>query len=180
VAYNYKNCYTTTDLWTGKSLNIAIKKDDSEIENYDKNKESEGKDECSNRLELRSKRMRNTTLEYQFLVKWFERLDKAKECFEEVQKKSNDNLERLFKEDLAKSKKNRTFLTLNAFLLQNRDAIYTRKQMIDLMKRIGDTNNPVRKADKFKEHHKIEYFSKKDLNSIIRTLKKKMIEYFSS
>ena len=179
-AYKYKNCYVSCDLWDFERLSVAIKKDDSEIENYNKDRQSEGTDESANRLELRSKRMSGTSIEYQFMTKWFERLDKARKCFDEVQIESNNHLERLYKKDLAKPPKERNYLSLNAFLLQYKEAIYTRKQMIDLVSRFEEVKNPTKKADKFKENHKIEYFSQKDLDYIIKVLKDKATEYFSS
>lgn len=179
-AYDYKNCYVSCGLWDWQRLSIAVKKDDSEIENYDKKRESNGTDESCNRLELRSKRMAGTTIEYQFMTKWVERLDKAAQCFDDVQKTSNEHLEKLYKEDLSRPSKERSYLSLTAFLLQYRECIYTRKQMVDLLSRIGDTSNPAKKADKFKAKHKIEYFSQKDLKYIISVLKQKTVEYFKS
>lgn len=179
-AYKYKNCYVSDSLWNFERLSVAIKKDDSEIENYNKYRESDGKDESTNRLELRSKRMSGTTIEYQFMTKWFERLDKAQKLFEDVQKEYNDQLEKLYKDDLQKPPKERNYLSLNAFLLQYKECIYARKQMIDLVGRFEEVKNPEKKADKFKEKHKIEYFSKKDLEHIIKVLKKKTVEYFNS
>lgn len=179
-AYKYKNCYVSCDLWDFERLSIAIKKDDSEIENYNKERQSEGKDICANRLELRSKRMSGTSIEYQFVSKWFERLDHAKDCFDEMQMESNNHLEKLYKDDLSMDPKDRNYLSLTAFLLQYKEAIYTRRQMIDLLGRFAEVKNPVKRADRFKYKHKIEYFSKKDLEYIIRILKKKTIEYFNS
>ena len=179
-AYKYKNCYVSDSLWNFERLSVAIKKEDSEIENYNKYRESDGKDESINRLELRSKRMSGTTIEYQFMTKWFERLDKAQKLFEDVQKEYNDQLEKLYKDDLQKPPKERNYLSLNAFLLQYKECIYARKQMIDLVGRFDEVKNPTRKADKFKDNHKIEYFSKKDLEYIIKVLKKKTVEYFNS
>lgn len=179
-AYKYKNCYVSNSLCDFERLSVAIKKDDSEIENYNKYRESDGKDESANRLEMRSKRMSGTTIEYQFMTKWFERLDKAQKVFEDVQKEYNDHLEKLYKDDLRKTPKERDYLSLNAFLLQHKECIYTRKQMIDLVGRFEEVKNPTKKADKFKDSHKIEYFSKKDLEYIIKILKKKTTEYFNS
>lgn len=179
-AYKYKNCYVSCGLWDFERLSIAIKKDDSEAENYNKHIASDGKDESANRLELRSKRMSNTTIKYQFMTKWFERLDNAAKEFEAVQSECNEHLERKYKSDLAKEPKDRDYLSLNAFLLQYKETIYTRKQMIDLLSRFDEVKNPVKKADKFKEHHKIEYFSKSDLKFIINALKKKTTAYFNS
>ena len=179
-AYKYKNSYVTHDLWDDERLSIAIKKDDSEVENYNKHRQSDGTDESANRLEFRSKRMSGTSIEYQFMTKWFERLDKARESFDDVQKKCNDHLERLYKNDIAKPPKERNYLSLNAFLLQYKESIYTRKQMIDLLSRFDEVKNPTKRADKFKDKHRIEYFSQKDLEYIIEVLKDKTTQYFNS
>ena len=179
-AYKYKNCYVSCDLWDFKPLSIAIKKDDSEAENYDKKKQSNGKDESSNRLELRSKDMSGTSLEYQFMERWFERLNKAKKCFKEVQQEANDHLEKLYKEDLKKDKKDRNYVSLTAFLLQHKESIYCTAQMVDLLGRFEEVTNPERKAKKFKEKHNIEYFSQRDLDHIVKVLENKTKEYFNS
>lgn len=179
-AYKYKNCYVSCGLWDFERLSIAIKKDDSEVENYNKYRESEGKDESANRLEFRSKRMSGTSIEYQFMTKWFERLDKARNCFNDVQTEYNNHLESLYKNDIAKPPRERSYLSLNAFLLQHKETIYTRKQMIDLLSRFDEVKNPTKRADKFKDKHRIEYFSQKDLEYIIEVLKEKTTQYFNS
>ena len=124
--------------------------------------------------------MSGTTIEYQFMSKWFERLEKARKQFKNVQMESNYHLERLYKKDLAKPKKERDYISLNAFLMQYREAIYCRGQMIDLLSRFDEVKNPKKKADRFKEKHKIEYFSQADLNQIIDVLREKTEEYFNS
>ena len=179
-AYAYENCYVSCNLWDYQRLSIAIKKDDSEAENYDKKRESAGKDESANRLELRSKRMSGTTIEYQFMTKWFDRLEKARKQFKNVQMEANYHLERLYKKDLAKPKKERDYLSLTAFLLQYKESVYCRGQMIDLLSRFDEVKNPSKRADRFKENHKIEYFNQTDLNRIIDVLKHKTEEYFNS
>lgn len=66
-AYDYKNVYHSQDLFTWKSKSMAIKRKDSEAENYDKYAESNGKDESCNRLELRSLQLNSkTTIEKAF------------------------------------------------------------------------------------------------------------------
>ena len=179
-AYEYKNCYVSCNLWDFERLSIAIKKDDSEAENYNRARASDGRDESANRLELRSKRMSGTNIKYQFMEKWFERLDKSLKQFENVQEEYNNHLEKLYKEDLAKPKKERNYLSLESFLLQYKECIYARKQMIDLMGRFEEVGKEKaeKRADKFKEKHKIEYFSKADLRYIIDVLKQKTREYF--
>jgi hypothetical protein len=185
-AYKYENCYVSCDLWDFERLSIAIKKDDSEAENYNKCLQSKGKDESANRLELRSKRLRDTgnykdVIPYQFLIKWFERLDNAIEYFDDVQTEYNNHLEKLYRADIAKPPKERDYLSLSAFLVQYRECIYTRHQMIDLLTRLkdlGQYENPTSKADRFKDQHKIEYFTQRDLKYIVSVLKRKAEEYF--
>lgn len=179
-AYKYKNCYHTVDLWEDATLSIAIKKDDAEAENYNKAKQSWGADESSNRLELRSKKCNCTIYELSDVieVKWSKQLDSSIEHFEEVQKEYNCHLEMLYKADLEKDSRDRNYLNLDAFLLQYKDCIFTRKQLIDLLRRFEEVKNPVKKANRFKEKHRIEYFSKADLNVVVRCLKEKMNAFF--
>lgn len=181
-AYKYKNCYHTVNLWEDATLSIAIKKDDAEAENYNKSKQSWGADESSNRLELRSKKCNCTIYELSEVIeiKWSKQLDKAIEYFEDVQKEYNWHLEMLYKADLEKDSRDRNYLNLDAFLLQYKDCIFTRKQLIDLLNRFEEVKNPVKKANRFKERHRIEYFSKPDLKVVVRCLKEKMNAFFKN
>lgn len=177
-AYNVKNCYKTSDLWTDRSLSVAIKSDTIEAENYNKELESQGQTESKNRLELRSKRM-STTIEDEFLNKWFKRLDKAVEQFTAVQQRYNNELARIWSDDVAKSKKERDFVSLTAFLLRYKDCIFTRKQLENLLKKI-QVENPRSKAKKFKDNHKIEFYSLTDLKVVIKAIKDAAIRYFNN
>lgn len=178
-AYTYHNTYSTKDLWTYKDLSVAIKNDTSEIENYNKCLESQGKDVCKNRLEIRSKRTTGSSI-YIELFKWFERFDKALSKFDDVQKKCNNHLIKLYNDDLKKEPLERDYLSLEAFLLQYKGSIYTRKQMIELIRSLDSSINPENKADKFKEKHNIEYFFQEDLDFIVQTLKGKITTYLES
>ena len=179
-AYSFKNCYRTYNLWTDKSLSVAIKNDEAELENYDKDAESDGESESKNRLELRAKKMSKSTLEHEFLEKWCHRLDTAITRYEDVQQKYNMELERTYKEDLAKDPKDRDYANLTGFLLAHKECIFCRKQMIDLLSRFDEVQNPENRADLFKRCHRIEYFSKKDLQVVVDTIKDKMKVYFQS
>ena len=111
-------------------------------------------------------------------IKWTKQLDSAIEHFEDVQKEYNEHLEHLYKADLTKDSRDRNYLNLDAFLLQYKDCIFTRKQLIDLLRRFEEVKTPVKKANRFKEKHRIEYFSKADLNVVVRCLKEKMNAFF--
>lgn len=178
-AYVIRNCYQTYDLWTYKSLSVAIKSDTFEAENYDKEQESHGLVETTNRLELRSKRMNGSSLENEFICKWFNRLDKALGQFEAVQKHYNCELVKLWYKDIAKPKKDRDFLSMNAFILQFKDCIFTRKQLEELYRQLG-AENYISKARNFKSRHKIEFYSFTDLKIVIKAIKQKTKEYFDS
>lgn len=182
LCYYVKNCYISNDLWDGSGLSVAIKADTFEAENYDKARQTEETEPYSNRLELRGKRLHGktpeTTIEHAFLSLWFDRLDNARKCFDAVQEKANTNLEQLYKSDKAKPPKEQAYLNLNAFLLQYRDSIYTKKQLIDLLSRFDEVQNPAKRAARFKEQHKIEFFSQKDLDFVVQTLKDKATDYF--
>ena len=175
-AENIRNCYQTADLWSNKSLSVAVKNDVIEAENYNKELQSQGTTETKNRLEFRSKRVKKT-LDKEFQDKWFLRLDKAYERFEAVQERYNRELCRIWEADVEQPEKERNFISVDAFLMTFRDCIFTRKQLVDLLSKMG-VKNPQTKAKKFKDKHKVEFFSKKDLKEIIKALKEVARKYF--
>ena len=99
VTYKVKNAYRTTNLFSQKQLSVAIKNKYFEIENYDKEAESEGADAAKSRLEERSKSWTDNDLKKEFTCSWFQRWDKALNNIDIVHKAYNDALEQLYKED---------------------------------------------------------------------------------
>lgn len=79
-------------------------------------------------------------------------------------------LEALYKTDLKKEKKERNYLSLNAFLLQYNESIYTRKQMIDLLSRFDEVKNPTKRADKLEELHSIKYITQEDVDNFVEEI----------
>lgn len=175
--YEIKNCYHTRDLWSNKSLSVAIKNDVIEAENYDKSREAGEKSDVKNRLELRSKRM-TKSIDQEFLIKWFDRLDKAVDHFQAVQDRYNAELLRIWKDDQQQQPKQREYLNLTAFLMQYRDCIFTRSQLQRLLESMG-MENPKQKAKNFKDRHSIEFFSLADVKAVIGGIKAAMIRYFT-
>lgn len=175
---NIDNCYHAVDLWNNKSLSVAIKNNMIETENYDKDLQSKGTTETKNRLEFRSKRYVDS-LEVEFQDVWFERLDKACGHFETVQKRYNQELSRIWNEDVLRPARDRDYISVDAFLMAFKDCIFTRKQLEELLAEMG-VKNPAGKAKKFKDKHKIEFYTNKDLKEIIETLKKRSREYFKN
>lgn len=175
-AENIRNCYQTSDLWSNKSLSVAVKNDILEAENYNKELQSQGSTETKNRLEFRSKRVKDT-LDVEFQEKWFYRLDKAYERFEAVQERYNYELNLIWERDFERPEKEREYISVDAFLMTFRDCIFSKRQLVNLLTKMG-VKNPGLKAKKFKDKHKIEFYSKKDLKEIIGALKKEAQEYF--
>lgn len=174
-----KNTYDTKNFWNGKTKSLATKNQYREIEFYDKNDESKNKSPYYSRLELRSLRMRGS-IEHEFLDVWFDRLDKAIQEFDNVQNRFNQNLAEIYMEDLAKKKRDRDFLSINSFLISRRDYIFTSYQMKNLLMMVGLTEEEAKnKTYNFKKYHSIEYYKKRDLESIVADIKVKIEEYFS-
>ena len=176
---NDYNTHDTKNFWNGKTKSLVTKNGYREAVFYDKYDESNGKSPYFSRLELRSLRIKGS-IEHEFLVLWFERLDKAAKHFEDVQHRFNRNMSQLYLEDLTKKKKDREFLSINSFLMTRKDYIFTSKQMKELLMMIGlSEEKATNKAYNFKIHHTIEYFKKEDLDYIIADIKAKITDYFA-
>lgn len=176
---NDKNTYDTKNFWNGKTKSLATKNQLREVEFYDKADESQNRSPYYSRLELRSVRM-NGDIEHEFLEVWFERLDKAIEEFEAVQNRFNQNMAKIYLEDLAKKKHDREFLSINSFLMTRRDYIFTSSQMKKLLMLLGLSKEEAQnEAYNFKKYHSIEYFKREDIEEIVADIKEKIIEYFS-
>ena len=180
VTYKVKNAYRTTNLFSQKQLSVAIKNKYFEIENYDKEAESEGADAAKSRLEERSKSWTDQDLKKEFTDGWFRRWDKALENIDAVHKAYNDALEQLYKED--KNAYPTRFRSLTDFLIQYQDCIFCKAQMIDLLSRFEEVGADKAKtrAENHKKRYGIEYFSKKDIQRAIQEVKRATNEFFNS
>lgn len=187
VTYKISNTYRTLDLFSDIQLSQAIKCADFEVENYDKAAETARKgnthEQAQSRLEVRSKAHNTVSdwsvdnLEKIFSDVWFKRWDKALKNINAVHKRYNDVLVITFyKESQSKYRK---WETLNQFLRIHQEQIFCRKQMINLIERLG-YDNAERRADKFKDKYNIEYFSQADIKYAIDEIKRATLEYFKS
>lgn len=176
VTYKVKNKYRTTDLFTQKQLSVAIKNKYFECENYDKSAESDGKDIAMSRLEERSKSWADNDFEKEFTEKWFNRWDKAINNLSLVHSQYNDALENLYNEN--KNAYPCRFRSLTDFLIQYQDCIFCKEQMIDLLSRFPEVENPKSRAENHKKRYGIEYFSKKDVEYAIREIKNATLDFF--
>lgn len=179
VTYSVTNCYKSTNLFSERQLSIAIKNKYFECENYDKNAESGGKDAAMSRLEERSKAWTDNDIKKEFTEGWFRRWDKAIKNLSEVQKRYNDELEKIYKED--KNAYPCRFTSLREFIMQYQDCIFCKTQMIDLLNRLeGECTNPITYAENYKKRYGIEYFSQKDVERAIDEVKRATKVFFET
>lgn len=179
ITYNVTNAYKSTNLFSQRQLSIAIKNKYFECENYDKKAESGGKDLAMSRLEERSKAWKDNDLKREFTEGWFRRWDKAIKNLPEVQKRYNDELEKIYRED--KNAYPCRFTSLREFIMQYQDCIFCKAQMIDLLTRLdGECSNPTTYAENYKKRYGIEYFSQKDVEQAIEEIKRATNEFFEN
>lgn len=184
-AYETKNNYKTDGLFSQRQISVAIKSDDFEIENYDREVKNQNTgnvtEQAKSRLEERSKRKDRSTiwkvkdLEDIFCKTWFRRWDKAYKCMNDVQRRYNEALAKIYYED--KDKKPAVFKSVSEFLRRYQDCIFTKKQLIDLLTRIG-VENPETAAKNFKNRSGIEFFSKSDIKYAVDQIKRSTLRYF--
>lgn len=178
VTYRVKNCYRTTDLFSQQQLSVAIKNKYFECENYDKRAESYGLDLATSRFEERSKAMLSNDLRREFVEKWFVRWDKAIANLDKVQRRYNDELEKLWMDN--KDSETKQFSSLTEFLLRYQDCIFTKGQMVDLLSRFPEIRNPEEKAKYIKKKYKVEFFSLADVQHAVDEIKRATLEFFDN
>lgn len=196
VTYKVKNTYKTENLFNHKQLSVAIKNDYFEIENYDRAAKSELTENHSEpvkaRLEERTvsrgfrklyekckadgENINMEILKTEFTDGWFARWDKAIKNIDEVHKRYNDELEKIYKED--KNSYPTRFRSLTDFIIQYQDCIFCKKQMIDLLSRFEEVKDPKIRAENHKKRYGIEYFSKKDVEKAVAEVKRATEEFF--
>lgn len=183
TAYKVKNCYRTTELFTENQLSIAIKNSDIEVEHYNREKKSEVTGNCienaKSRLELRIKAHNNFKNGWNLedlpsiVEAWNRILVNALEYLTEVQARYNEAL-------LQEYHDNKDFyVSLKHFLLQNRDRIFTTKQMLALLTKIG-LQRPDNFCKNFKSRHSVEFYLKKDVKHVLEVIITDMIRFFNA
>lgn len=179
VTYKVKNCYKAINLFSQDQLSVAIKNRYFECENYDKAAESNGADMATSRLELRSKDWHDNDLKKEFVQHWFSRWDKAIKNLDKVQDRYNEELVKIYRED--KNAYPCKFMTLREFLMRYQDCIFSKRQMIDLLTKLGgECKNPKTYAENYKKRYGIEYFSQKDVEYAVGEVKRAILEFFES
>lgn len=193
LTYNVKNCYKTDNLFSHKQLSTAIKNDYFQLENYDRNAKSllteNHQETAQSRLEERTvskefRRLYNDDhcrdgmeiLKEEFTINWFNRWDKALENLDAVGLRYNDELEKIYNEE--KDAYPVRFRSITEFVMQYQDSIFSQKQLINLLKRLGVASAKER-AKSYKKRYGIEYISKKDAKTAVEEIKRATLDYFS-
>lgn len=178
TAYITPSNYKSTDLFTNQQLSLSVRNDYFQAEYYDKFHQSKGKDHAKSRLELRSlkKRWNIDDLSNKFQEEWNRRWEKAEECFDEMQMKYNQAMEQVYKQDRVIFP--RKYTSVNNFLTQYQECIFTKKQMLDLLNRIEDVKNPQNKEKNYRQRYGIEYYVFQEVVETIRDIKETITHFF--
>lgn len=179
VTYKVDNCYRSENLFSQQQLSIAIKNKYFECENYDKAAESHGTDAASSRLEVRSKSWADNDLRREFAEHWFMRWDKALKNLDQVHKRYNDELEKIYL--AGRQAYPKKFRSLTDFLMQYQGCIFCKAQMIDLLSRFPEVGpeKARTRAENHKKRYGIEYFSRRDVAAAVEEVKRATLDFFN-
>lgn len=173
-AYTVYNTYRTTDLFTNRQLSVAIKNPNSfEVENYDKERESKGKDPAKSRFEIRSLRMNGKDIEKEFCYNWDIRFIESLNHYEETLQHYNRELYQAF---LNEQKRGRN-IKWSIFFHMYENCIFSRKQAIELLSMLG-VKNPEERYKYFKKKHKLETYNFSDIKNIVREIQRARDAFF--
>ena len=193
TAYTTKNCYISRNMWTDEQISCAIKNPYFQVENYNREYKNFVTSNCieiaTSRFEERSmakafnqhdpstsEQLNNIRTE--FLVAWKKRWEKALEKFPEVCDRYNTELVKIWYDEQSKTNETR-FRTVNEFVRFYQNNIFCRKQLVDLLTRLGYTEAQAKElAGKWKTRYKFEWFSKKDVNYAAKEIHRATEEFF--
>lgn len=173
-SYNIKNQYQSFNPLTLDNLTVRVQNEYYEAENYNRAIKSENIGLAKNRLELRSKALLKTGKDIPMIMSdWIVRLENLPSCYEKLQDLCNYYLyEKWIKEKDVKVK------SLSEFIRKYQDNIFTVRQLINFLGRIG-VENPTRTAYNFNSKSKIEYYSKTDVQRYIKNLTKSLNNFIA-
>jgi hypothetical protein len=172
MEYKFRNNEPTESVGqiTRSKQGVGIKNQSMELVYYDKEKESNGKNPCKARLELRSKLLDGKQPTAAAAL-WFTRLDKAKRHFTELQKHYNASLYTHYlawRKESCPENKNKDMIT--AFVRENRNCFFTKRQLQEFCAMCG-VKSPKYRAKNLKQSCGLEFFSQKDVRTYIEKIK---------
>lgn len=173
-AYSIDNRYRTNDLFTNKQLSIAVKLPNAfQIENYDKERESKGKDIAKSRFEIRSLRMADKAIEEEFITVWNERFENTYKYYFETLARYNNELVKIYKAEHERGNP----VKWSTFFQMYENCIFTREQAINLLSMMGETSCE-EKYKYFKKKYKLETYSKTMVSAAVREILRARNTYF--
>ena len=186
LAYTVKNCYISQGLFSLNTLSIVAKKRDFEIEAYDKETESNGRDSAKTRLELRSKDSRSFIkgIDNAFLSRWRLRFVRAlqENNLKRVCQKYNDAIEDKWLVDQKET--SQKYGSAKDLYLAYQNVIFTKEQLIDLVMRVEriDESKARTRAENLKKHYpaQFEFFSQKNLQIATDIINKVIRDFFAN
>lgn len=178
VTYRVQNIYKSVNLFTEKQLSVAIKSSYIELENYDKAAESRGRDKAYSRFELRSKRMSGTDLKNEFTEHWFKRFDKAIQNIPKVQQEYNTAL--IQKYNSGKNAFPVEFRSLTDFLIQYKNCIFSKNQLIELLSKFPEVKDASIRATNFKKKYGADFYTSNQIQAAINEIKRAIKAYFEN
>lgn len=159
--YKMENFYQSLNPITYEGLTVRAQGARYQFENYNKSKE----DPCCparNRFEIRTLKVNDRCDISRLMEEWIIRMRKALKNYDNLQNLCNMELVKLYQSEM-KSKKVRT---LSEFIRKYQQTIFSNSQLVDLMKQLGK-ENPKSSAHNCKIKNKIEFVSRKDLETYI-------------
>ena len=186
LAYKVKNCYRSVDLWKENTLSIAVKNRTFEIEAYDKDRESDGREATKARLELRSKDSRRFIkgIENEFMTHWRLRFARAiqSQNLKNVCTKYNDAIEDKWIAD--RKEVSQKYGSVKDLYLAYQNVIFTKEQLVDLVMRVEGLNESKARTrvENLKKHYpaQFEFFSQKNLQIATDTINKAIKSFFTN
>ena len=186
IAYDMDTSFYATDFFAVEPEGQVIKSRIFEVDNQYKNgKKKQPKLKLRTmscgwrRIHFDVKSENNQNAEFlrsELEGEWTNRLDVALSNLEEAQKQHTEALEREW--NSVKGAFPVRYTGLTAFVLWNQDVIFTKKQLIDLCKRIDESgSDPVMKAGNYKKRYGIEFFSRSDMQTAVAEIKRAIINF---
>lgn len=173
-AYCVQNNYRTTGLFSSEQRSVAAKNPNSfEIENYDKACESLGKAKTQSRLELRSVRMHGQSIVDEFTTCWDTRIEKGVQSFDSTLERYNDELMKSYRHEIEQGND----IKYAVFFQIHENRIFTKKQAIELLSRMGVTN-PNESYRYYKKKYKLVTYSRNDVIRAITEIKRARDAFF--
>lgn len=176
VRYDLPNRYQSKEPLTLLSKTVRAQGSNFQVEFYNKQLESPGYP-AKSRLELRTCRIYGYAAQdtKNLIAEWGRRLKRSIAGYEQLQKTCNEYLLERWEVD----KKAGTVRNRNDFIRLNQENILTKRQLVELLEAL-ECPNPKKSAENIKSRERLEFFTQKDLETLLHKLIDSMKVYFET